>query len=294
MSSPVEVPDSPVATHDLEPVLRLQPLGDDRFRSIKVLANMRGFIYGGQLIANALTAAMMTTSGRRPHVIQVFFLRPGTLQEALEMGVQRLRDGATVSHRRVEMRQGGKLVLTADVSFHEGSSRPEHQTVAPHGIPMPEALEEMRELLERYGDRIAHGSRKRALVKHALLVKPVDPRAALLEPSSKPELEIWIKLATAVPDEPLFQYAAVALMSDMWLPATTRTMHVPSPFEESAGLVSLNHGLWFHELDPSAQDWLLYILESPVARHGRGVGRGLLYNRSGRLIASSVQEALLL
>jgi acyl-CoA thioesterase-2 len=237
---------------------------------------------------------MMTASGRRPHVVQVFFLRPGILQEVLEIAVQRLRDGATVSHRRVEARQGGKLVLTADVSFHEGSSRPEHETAAPQGIPMPEDLEEMRELLWRYGDRIAPESRERALVRHAILAKPVDPKSALLEPSSKPALDIWIKLATSVPNEPLFQYAAVALMSDMWLPATTRTMHVQSPFEESAGLVSLNHGLWFHELNPSVQDWLLYVLESPVARHGRGVGRGLLYDRSGRLIASSVQETLLL
>jgi acyl-CoA thioesterase-2 len=40
-------------------------------------------------------------------------------------------------------------------------------------------------------------------------------------------------------------------------------------------------------------DWVLFELDSPVCRGGRGLGRGLLFTRDGELVASSVQEGLL-
>ena len=55
---------------------------------------------------------------------------------------------------------------------------------------------------------------------------------------------------------------------------------------------SLDHAVWFHR--PFRMDeWLLFELDSPVATGARGIGRGLLYTREGRLVASCVQEALL-
>jgi acyl-CoA thioesterase-2 len=40
-------------------------------------------------------------------------------------------------------------------------------------------------------------------------------------------------------------------------------------------------------------DWLLYEVESPQAGNGFGLGRGGLYRRDGRLIATTAQQALL-
>lgn len=273
--------------------MRLQELGLDRFRSLKLLPNMNGHIFGGQLIANALSAAMLTVPQRPPHMMQVFFLRPGTLKAPLELSVHRVRDGVSMSHRRVELSQSDKLVLTAEVSFHDGRAGPEHQSAPPKGISLPEDLEELGDLVLRHGERISPRTRERILVKRAFLVKPLDPEAAVVSPSSNPRLTVWMKPTLDLPKDPLLQYAAVAMMSDLWLPASVRSMHVPSLFDESAMLLSLNHGLWFHQA-PSAEDWLLYVLESPIAQQGRGVGRGLMYDRSGRLIASAIQEALML
>ena len=39
-------------------------------------------------------------------------------------------------------------------------------------------------------------------------------------------------------------------------------------------------------------DWLLYAMESPSAQGDRGLARGQIYDRTGRLIASVAQEGL--
>jgi acyl-CoA thioesterase-2 len=295
-SSELEVPsvgyEAFIESNSIERVVELDPLGEDRFRIARLLPNISGAVFGGQLIANALTAAMLTSEGRAPHMMQAFFLRPGTLQGPLELEVERVRDGATMSHRRVELNQLGKLVLTADVSFHDGRAGPEHQVSPPPGVPAPESLEELSELMVRYGGRISDETRARATATRAWKIKPIDP-PGLVERPREPRLGLWIKPTSPLSEDPLIQYAAVALLSDLWLAASARRVPVTSLFDKSASLVSLNHSLWFHQ-PASVNDWLLYLQESPVAGHGRGVGRGMLYDRSGRMVASAVQEALLL
>jgi acyl-CoA thioesterase II len=54
----------------------------------------------------------------------------------------------------------------------------------------------------------------------------------------------------------------------------------------------LSHSLAFHD-DFSADEWLLIDHESQAAGGGRAYGRGHIFTRDGRLVASFVQEALL-
>ena len=54
---------------------------------------------------------------------------------------------------------------------------------------------------------------------------------------------------------------------------------------------SLDHAMWFH--GPfRADQWLLYVQESPVATGARGLALGQIF-QDGRLIASVVQEGLI-
>jgi acyl-CoA thioesterase-2 len=55
---------------------------------------------------------------------------------------------------------------------------------------------------------------------------------------------------------------------------------------------SLDHAMWFHR-DFRMDDWLLYVLDSPSASGARGLCRGSLYARDGRLVASAAQEGML-
>jgi acyl-CoA thioesterase-2 len=49
--------------------------------------------------------------------------------------------------------------------------------------------------------------------------------------------------------------------------------------------------MWFHR-ELHADEWLLYDIDSPIAHAGRGLARGFIYNRSGELCVSMVQEGL--
>jgi acyl-CoA thioesterase-2 len=42
-----------------------------------------------------------------------------------------------------------------------------------------------------------------------------------------------------------------------------------------------------------ADDWLLFAQDTPVARGGHGLARGLFYDAGGKLVASVVQESLM-
>jgi acyl-CoA thioesterase-2 len=49
--------------------------------------------------------------------------------------------------------------------------------------------------------------------------------------------------------------------------------------------------MWFHR-PFRADEWLLYDQESPSASGGRGLARGSIFTRDGRLAVSVVQEGL--
>ena len=57
-------------------------------------------------------------------------------------------------------------------------------------------------------------------------------------------------------------------------------------------MVSLDHSMWFHK-EFAADEWLLYAQDSPSASGSRAFTRGLIYNLSGNLVASSSQEGLM-
>ena len=57
-------------------------------------------------------------------------------------------------------------------------------------------------------------------------------------------------------------------------------------------LASIDHAMWFHT-NVHADEWLLFAQDTPVARNGHGLARGLFFNREGVLVASVVQESLM-
>jgi acyl-CoA thioesterase-2 len=57
-------------------------------------------------------------------------------------------------------------------------------------------------------------------------------------------------------------------------------------------LASIDHAMWFHA-PVRADQWLLFAQDTPVARSGHGLARGLFFDSSGVLVASVVQESLM-
>ena len=50
--------------------------------------------------------------------------------------------------------------------------------------------------------------------------------------------------------------------------------------------------MWFHA-PFRVDEWLLHVMDSPVAHGSRGLVRGRVFTRDGRLVASTAQEGLI-
>jgi acyl-CoA thioesterase-2 len=50
--------------------------------------------------------------------------------------------------------------------------------------------------------------------------------------------------------------------------------------------------MWFHR-PVRIKDWHLHVIDTPNAIDSRGLVRGSIYSRDGRLVASTAQEGLI-
>ncbi|HIE70934.1 MAG TPA: hypothetical protein EYP98_12590, partial [Planctomycetes bacterium] len=93
-------------------------------------------------------------------------------------------------------------------------------------------------------------------------------------------------------DRLLFMWAAGTLpKSARWLLDTSLIAHGKLLFDPDLQLASLDHALWFHR-PFRADEWMLYVQDSPSAHGARGFCRGSVYSREGLLLASVAQEGL--
>jgi acyl-CoA thioesterase-2 len=110
-------------------------------------------------------------------------------------------------------------------------------------------------------------------------------------PARAPVDHIWLKTRGPLPDDVAIHRALLAFVSDMSLLDTALLPHGKSIFSD-VQVASLDHVLWFHR-PFRADEWLLYVQDSPSASGARGFNRGALYTRSGVLVASVAQEGLI-
>ena len=105
-------------------------------------------VFGGQVLAQSVIAAIRTVDGDRPvHSMHGYFLRPGDADQPITFGVQRLRDGRSFSARRTHAYQNGVPILSMIASFQVPDVGIEHQDEMPMNVPDPESLPTAAELL---------------------------------------------------------------------------------------------------------------------------------------------------
>ena len=123
-------------------------------------------------------------------------------------------------------------------------------------------------------------------------VKPVDP-VDLLNPNPTQAVQrCWMRCGEPLPDDPRIHQCVLAYLSDWSLLDTASRPHGVSFMQENVQVASLDHAMWFHR-SFRADEWLLYDQDSPSASGARGFNRGLIYNQTGKLVASTTQEGLL-
>lgn len=250
-------------------------------------------VYGGQVVAQALMAASRTVRAERlAHSLHAYFLRPGDPAAPIVYRVARDRDGQSFSTRRIVAIQHGRPIFNMSASFQIAEPGFEHVAKLPK-VVQPETLPGELEQLTRHAHRIPEPFRKLWLERERpFAFRPVEPVDPLKPRKAPPVAHNWFKAAAPVPADPVLARCLLAYASDMTLLDTCLLPHGIAWTDPALQVASLDHALWFHA-DPPLDDWLLYAQDSPVSGGGRGMNRGLIFARDGRLIATAMQEGLI-
>jgi len=279
---------SPVET--LLAILDLEPLEKNLFRGHSPLTGWKR-VFGGLVIAQALMAAIRTVEGRRPHSLHAYFLLPGDPTIPILYEVERIRDGKSFTTRRVVAIQRGAAIFAMSASFqvHEEGL---HHEATPPAVPRPEDLPDEAALKRLYFDRISPNRQAYWQRERPIELRPVDPEGYFLRKPTRPEQHVWFRATGRLPEDAALHACVLAYASDMTLLDSAMVPHGKSVADADMQPASLDHALWFHE-DFRADQWLLFAQDSPWSGHARGLGRGLIFNAAGHLVASCMQEGLL-
>jgi len=242
--------------------------------------------FGGQVAAQSLMAAGRTVDQGRVHSLHSYFLRPGDTSAPILYEVDRIRDGRSFTTRRVVAIQHGRAIYNMQASFHVDEISFEHQITMPE-VPGPETI---RPLVERVKDEwgdIDEWSKR----DHPIDQRFVGELPWSLNRAKEPRGRAWIRADGTLNNDPLLHACVVTYASDMSLLDSVLAPHSVRWDDGSFMLASLDHCMWFHR-DVRADEWLLYDTDSPIARAGRGLARGFLFNQAGELCVSMVQEGL--
>ena len=261
--------------------LDLEPLDRDLF--VGSSGRGEGRLFGGMVAAQSVIAAGRTVEHGCLHSLHAYFLRPGRHQAPIRFLVDRIRDGRTFTTRRVVAHQGGEAIFNLSASFAEPEDGISHQDAAMPETPEPGALPDWEDERVRL---LGPGTPRRESPIEAHVVDPDEPDGTPQEPHKR----MWMRPRGPLPDDPLLHTALLVYASDRALLSTAARPH-GLPWGKRRG-ASLDHALWLHRA-PRFDDWLLYVMESPVAHSGRGLCLGAMYTRNGVRVASVVQEALI-
>ncbi|MEM7610364.1 MAG: acyl-CoA thioesterase II [Pseudomonadota bacterium] len=247
-------------------------------------------VFGGQVLGQALSAAQQTVEGRCAHSLHAYFLRRGDMQAPIVYEVDRQRDGRSFSVRRVVAVQHGRPIFNMAASFQVAEEGLEHQFGMPD-VAAPEELQDAREIARGFSNTLPSKMQRFMTADRPFEFRPVEPPAFASESPQPPHKHVWLKAVDRLPDDPDLHRSMLAYVSDYELLGAAALPH-GLPFGHGrVQMASLDHALWFHR-DTRVDEWLLYVIDSPSSHGGRGFARGRLYERGGRLVASTSQEGV--
>ncbi|MGQ7804369.1 acyl-CoA thioesterase II [Hafnia alvei] len=249
-------------------------------------------VFGGQVVGQALYAAKQTVPlERNIHSFHSYFLRPGDSSQPIIYDVENLRDGNSFSARRVKAVQHGKPIFYMTASFQTAEPGFEHQNVMPD-VPAPESLKSESEIASSMAHLIPESVREKFTCEKPLEMRPVSFHNPLMGKVEEPIRNVWFKANGEMPDDPRIHQYLLGYASDFNFLPTALQPHGKGFLEPGMQVATIDHSMWFHR--PFRLDeWLLYAVESTSASGARGFVRGQFYNRSGELIASTVQEGVI-
>jgi acyl-CoA thioesterase-2 len=266
--------------HELVELLALERIEENLFRGQSQDLGW-GAVFGGQVLGQALSACVQTVPPeRRVHSLHAYFLRVGDVKKPIVYDVDRIRDGSSFTTRRVVAIQSGQAIFNLAASFQIVEPGFEHQDA-------------MQERWSAVSDRVPALLRDRATAVHPFELRIVDAEDDAFAPTPMPPVRrVWMKTVASLPDDPALHAYLLAYASDHSFVTTALLPHGVTWLSPGMQVASLDHVMWFHQ-PFRVDEWLLYAIDSPAAHGARGLVRGRVFSRDGRLVASTAQEGLL-
>jgi len=275
---------------DVLKVLELKRLDTDRFEGESRDPGHRR-VFGGQVLGQALAAAYATLENRSVHSLHAYFLRAGDPDHPIVYEVDRSRDGASFSSRRVVAIQHGAQIFHMSASFQAAEEGVDRQGPMPE-VPAPEDVPDMAEAIAELKRQAPDRPRPFLDQRRPFEFRPAalpDPQG---EVPKEPHMKIWFKALDPLPDDEVLHRSLLAYASDYYLLGTAGLDVRLTVDRSKLQMASIDHAMWFHR--PFRMDeWLLYVLDSPTASSSRGFALGKIYSQDGRLVASTAQEGLI-
>jgi acyl-CoA thioesterase-2 len=280
---------------NIEALVSLEPISLNRYRSRFGDANLNGRSYGGQILGQAMMAATLGAPDDRPaSLLQLLFLRGSHPGQRIEFEVSPLQDGKRFSSRHVVGVQGdGRVVLDAHATFCAPQPGPRHAVSSPALAEDPESLAELTTIPDALMRQLRPLGPYSRDVKPCMDFRIPDIERQLSAATAQSRLRFWLRGRQPLAAGSRAQQAVFAYLSDWWLNFSSVSGHLGDlQSKEPLYLSSLNHCIWFHRAF-SPDGWMHFETESPCAEGGRGLSIARIHDRNGAMLATSIQETLM-
>ena len=283
-----DVADSDIAAA----LLDIESIGNNRFLNNYNQDNQLGVLFGGQLLAQGIAAARQTVDNREIHNCNALFPFAGTSRQPIEYLVEIVRDGKRFSNRRITGRQGDRILLDMLCSFQERQQGLEHQLDDAPRVAAPESILTEIEFFRTHAEQLPGKTVEAFTLPFPVEICTLDAEKLYLEESRQLQRSYWFRLPSADSLTSEAQHNAIlAFLADYRLGGVALAPHISPLAIDRFKIATLNHSMWFH-FPARTDEWLLYTTDSPWAGSGRGLAKGSIYNREGRLVVSAVQELM--
>lgn len=277
------------AADSLLHALDLELTGPDCFRADCETGRF-GRIFGGQLLAQAFLAASRTVAGQQPASLHAFFTGAGSIDAPVDLSVQRIRDGRSLSTRRVELSQQGRPLLVAMASFHTNPTEPE-LAFPPPSFPGPDETPLLQDWAAQAPPELATNAQNWIDRPPPVEMKIAESPYFMGGTAGTERRSHWMRMPREIGPQPVLQAALLAYASDFLLLDMAFRGYPKTVSAGGFNGVSLDHTIWIHR--PIRFDrWHLHTQELVALSGERGVIRGSLHDEHGQLIASVTQEVL--
>ncbi|MGD9792032.1 MAG: acyl-CoA thioesterase [Acidimicrobiia bacterium] len=269
--------------------LTLTSTGTDRFLAPNELPRFPR-IFGGQLLAQAIMAAGLTTPGIAPASIHGYFLEPGSYDQPIDIAVERLRSGRSMFIRQVTLAQGDRTLLVALVALHDNPAGPVADRSAAFDVG-PEELVTVEQWVQRTNEADHPLARQWVTFPPPFDIRLGEPLTIFGGPNREHPRPQWMRPAHDVAPDPLLHAALLAYASDFFLVDIVFRSHPDEARMPDYLGTTIDHSIWFHR--PSRLDgWFVHTQQAVDVVGHRGLAHGAIHDSAGRLMATVMQDVL--